>query len=73
MDNKKVRLGTSRGITCPSDNKVISYYTIFSKKIQEIKKRCNMNYLKLKELIKKYGANTKIKDIINEIEGCNNE
>lgn len=32
-----------------------------------------MNYLKLKELIKKYGTNTKIKDIINEIEGCNNE
>lgn len=32
-----------------------------------------MNYLKLKELIKKYGANTKIKGIINEIEGCNNE
>ena len=32
-----------------------------------------MSYLKLKELIKKYGTNTKIKDIINEIEGCNNE
>lgn len=32
-----------------------------------------MSYLKLKELIKKYGANAKIKDIINKIEGCNNE
>jgi|GEM_PF-5911561 len=32
-----------------------------------------MSYLKLKKLIKKYGANAKIKDIINEIEGCNNE
>lgn len=32
-----------------------------------------MSYLKLKELIKIYGGNTKIKDIVKEIEGCCNE
>ena len=31
-----------------------------------------MSYLKLKKLIKKYGANTKIKDIIEKV-GCCNE